>query len=59
MIIGYARVSTPSQNIDAQIDALRGVGAEEVFAECVSGVKSERPELTKMLNRGRRAWCLI
>jgi len=53
MIIGYARVSTTDQNLDAQTDALTAAGAERLFSERVSGAKAERPELDKMLDQLR------
>ena len=53
MIIGYARVSTTEQNLDAQTDALTEAGAERLFSERVSGAKAERPELDKMLDQLR------
>ena len=37
MIIGYARVSTDGQTLDAQQATLATAGAEKVFAEKVSG----------------------
>jgi DNA invertase Pin-like site-specific DNA recombinase len=49
MIIGYARVSTDGQELDAQLSALRSAGAEKVFAEKESGAKSDRRQLTKAL----------
>ena len=36
MIVGYARVSTDGQTLDAQQSALAAAGAERVFAEKVS-----------------------
>ncbi|MEM8973915.1 MAG: recombinase family protein [Pseudomonadota bacterium] len=48
MIIGYARVSTTDQNLDAQTYALTAAGAERLFSETVSGAKVERPELNKV-----------
>ena len=53
MIIGYARVSTTDQNLDAQTAALTAAGAERLFSERVSGAKAERPELDKMLDQLR------
>jgi DNA invertase Pin-like site-specific DNA recombinase len=53
MIIGYARVSTDDQNLDAQTDALTAVGAGKLFADKISGSKRERPELDRMLEQLR------
>lgn len=51
MIIGYARVSTDEQKLDAQTDALRVAGAERIFADKISGTSRKRPELDKLLDR--------
>lgn len=48
MIIGYARVSTNDQNLNAQLDALAEIGAERVFSETVSGANAKRLELDKL-----------
>lgn len=53
MIIGYARVSTNGQNLNAQLDALAEIGAERVFSETVSGARAKRPELGKLLDQLR------
>ncbi|MHA3980904.1 recombinase family protein [Halovulum sp. GXIMD14794] len=53
MIIGYARVSTEDQRLDAQTDALDAAGAERVFAERISGARRARPELDRMLDQLR------
>jgi DNA invertase Pin-like site-specific DNA recombinase len=50
MRIGYARVSTQDQNLDRQRDRLRQDGCERVYEEKVSGAKSDRPELGRMLD---------
>jgi DNA invertase Pin-like site-specific DNA recombinase len=49
MIVGYARVSTDGQTLDAQHAALTAAGAERVFAEKVSGAVTERKALAKAL----------
>lgn len=50
MKIGYARVSTQDQNLDRQRDLLRQDGCERIYEEKVSGAKSDRPELGRMLD---------
>ncbi len=49
MLIGYARVSTPDQNLSLQVDALRQAGCEKIFTDKVSGAKTERPGLQEAL----------
>lgn len=53
MIIGYARVSTDEQKLDAQTDALSAAGAQRIFAERISGAKRQRPELDRLLDQLR------
>ena len=48
-IIGYCRVSTDGQTLDAQIAELKAAGATKVFAEKQSGARSDRPQLKKAL----------
>ena len=50
-IYGYARVSGRDQDLTAQIDALNAAGAAKVFSEKVSGAKTDRAELAKVLKR--------
>jgi DNA invertase Pin-like site-specific DNA recombinase len=49
MIVGYARVSTDGQTLDAQQAALREAGAARVFAEKQSGAKTDRAQLARAL----------
>ncbi len=49
MIVGYARVSTDGQTLDAQQSALKAAGAEKVFAEKISGAQTDRRELAKAI----------
>ena len=46
--IGYARVSTVGQNIDAQIKQLKDAGCEMIYKEKISGKNIDRTELQKM-----------
>ena len=50
-IYGYARVSTDGQTLDAQQDQLKQAGAEKVFSEKVSGAKTDREELRKLIKK--------
>src|SRR6516164_9453810 len=47
--IGYARVSTDGQTLQAQTEALHQVGCARIFAEKISGAYSDRPQLAKAL----------
>ena len=50
-IIGYARVSSAGQNLDAQLDALDKVKCDKIYKEKKSGVgRGGREELAKMLD---------
>ena len=53
MILGYARVSTDDQSLDAQTDALSAAGAGRLFADRISGSTRARPELDRMLDQLR------
>jgi DNA invertase Pin-like site-specific DNA recombinase len=49
MIVGYARVSTDGQSLEAQGEALRVAGATRVFSEKQSGTKTDRAALARCL----------
>ncbi len=53
MIIGYARVSTEDQKLDAQTDALEAAGAGRIFSDKITGTSKRRPELDKLIDQLR------
>lgn len=48
-IVGYARVSTSSQHLDMQLDALKASGCTRIHTDTVSGALSARPGLDQAL----------
>jgi DNA invertase Pin-like site-specific DNA recombinase len=50
-VYGYARVSTRDQDLAVQNSELMAAGCAKVFKEKVSGVKTDRPELAKLIRR--------
>lgn len=48
-LIGYARVSTTGQTLEAQIEQLTEVGCATIYRETASGAKSDRKQLRRML----------
>jgi DNA invertase Pin-like site-specific DNA recombinase len=48
---GYARVSTNGQDLTSQEAELRTAGCAKVFKEKVSGAKTDRAELAKVIRR--------
>ena len=51
--LGYAPVSTHDQNPDAQRDRHIEAGAIRVLTDIVSGKRSERPALAKLIDHAR------
>src|SRR5947209_10650650 len=47
--LGYARVSTYGQTLDAQLEQLRKEGCSKIYREKASGAQADRRELLKML----------
>jgi DNA invertase Pin-like site-specific DNA recombinase len=50
-IYGYARVSTDGQSLASQDAKLHEAGCAKVYAERISGARTDRPELAKLLRR--------
>ena len=48
-LIGYARVSTYGQTLDAQLEQLQAAGCAKIFREKATGARADRSELLKML----------
>ncbi len=59
MTVGYSRVSTLDQNLDLQIDNLKGAGCEKIFRDKLSGAKSDRPGLESLFGHLRKGDCVI
>lgn len=49
-LIGYARVSTDTQEAQLQLDALEAAGCSRTFIDKASGKNAERPELKAALD---------
>jgi DNA invertase Pin-like site-specific DNA recombinase len=59
MRIGYARVSTPEQNLDLQLRALKKSGCKRIFQEKVSSTGRKRLEFLRMLDQIREGDTII
>jgi DNA invertase Pin-like site-specific DNA recombinase len=57
--IGYGRVSTRDQHLEAQHDALTAAGCEQVYVDVASGKLAARPELDKTLACLRKGDTLV
>jgi DNA invertase Pin-like site-specific DNA recombinase len=47
--LGYARVSTYGQTLDAQVEQLRGEDWNKIYREKVTGAHNDRRELLRLL----------
>jgi len=51
MIVGYARVSARDQDFAGQVADLEAAGCVKIYREKISGAKTDRPELGKLMHR--------
>jgi len=58
-LIGYARVSSSGQDVAGQVAELEAAGCAKVYREKVSGAKTDRAELAKLLRALRPADVLV
>ena len=59
MLIGYARVSTPEQDLTPQLEALHNAGCERTFSDKASGAKANRAGLADALSHARAGDVLV
>ncbi len=52
-ILGYARVSTESQELDSQIIRLKEASSIKIFTDIISGKLFQRPGLEELINYAR------
>jgi DNA invertase Pin-like site-specific DNA recombinase len=50
MKYGYGRVSTLTQDLEVQIQALEKEGCEKIYAEKFTGTKADRPQFKELLS---------
>ncbi len=48
-VYGYARVSSERQSLTAQVAELKAAGCQRVFREKISGARTDRKELARLL----------
>jgi DNA invertase Pin-like site-specific DNA recombinase len=48
-VYGYARVSTDGQSLSAQLAELKAAKCEKIFQEKISGARSDRKQLTRLM----------
>src|SRR5579863_7783005 len=50
-LLGYARVSTDGQSLTAQVAELKAAGCTEIYREKISGAKTDRKQLARLIGR--------
>ena len=48
-MIGYARVSTDGQSLEAQLSQLKTAGCTKIYREKISGARTDRAQLARLL----------
>jgi len=51
--VGYVRISTDHQSLEAQHDALTAASCERIFTDKLSGARDDRPGLAGLLDYTR------
>jgi len=59
MLVGYARVSTEDQSLNRQLDQLKEFGCTKIFKEKISGIKTNRIQLEKMIEQLREGDIIV
>ena len=59
MLIDYARVSTPDQDLALQTDALTKAGCERLSTDKTSSANADRPGLAEALHFTRAGDCIV
>src|SRR5207245_11786169 len=49
-VYGYARVRTDGQSLSAQLAELKAAKCDKIFQEKVSGARSDRKQLTRLMS---------
>ena len=57
--VGYARVSSPEQNLDRQTEQLTKAGAQRIFTDTVTGSTRDRPGLAAAIDYLRTGDTLV
>lgn len=59
MRFGYTRVSSVSQTLGQQNQALRDAGAQEIYSDTMSGARDDRPGLALLMSKLRKGDTVI
>lgn len=59
MKYGYARVSTVTQDLDAQLQTLKNEGCNKIYSEKFTGTKADRPQFKELLSLLKKGDTLV